>query len=366
MARTKKNPQRTDSSPITRGVPSLPSSRRNAPIKKLNARSAPGAERTLNRKNALRTSNLLNMTLDDLEPSTTSTKPPAPKSASNRIRKAELEKFRNLFTKVDAIRRSRCNGLFKPLLRRVTNSAGKKKTCLFQELIDHECDFRTFVNALQNQSQWLPSFVTDNVLMKIESAALLVGWSVVLESDELVLVKQNYASMNCGAAQSLKSFPMKKLTGALAPFNAWRFHITSSQTGRGCVFLMLQRCGGLLLSNFKALTERDDYARPYDELGPDKLVQLTGYKPSFFENVGKASIGLTLFEDKSMKKLIDELPEGKFGNKQQRALKANAVDLLVDKLALFKKSKIYPIISKHLFPSIMKVIEENHSTKFDI
>ena len=126
------------------------------------------------------------------------------------------------------------------------------------------------------------------------------------------------------------------------------------------ILAFLKRTAGLLLSNFKAITASSDYSDPYDEIGAQTLVEVTGYKPAFFRNIGKVCIALTILDLKKMAALIDELSKnGKFDNKKQRALKANAFDVLVNDFEEFKKKKnyVFQILSCYIFPSIFKDVE---------
>ena len=131
------------------------------------------------------------------------------------------------------------------------------------------------------------------------------------------------------------------------------------------VLAFLKRTAGLLLSNFKAITGTD----VYDEIGFHTLVKVTGYKDAFFRNIGKACIALTILDVKKMKALIDELPKnGKFDNKKQRALKANAFDVLVNNFEEFKKKKkyVFQILSCYILPSIFKDLEAKSQNDFAI
>ena len=58
---------------------------------------------------------------------------------------------------------------------------------------------------------------------------------------------------------------------------------------------MLQRAGARAYSNFKAVTRNGD--SPYEERSSSELADMTGYKKSFFIEVGRSSIALALFDD---------------------------------------------------------------------
>ena len=84
---------------------------------------------------------------------------------------------------------------------------------------------------------------------------------------------------------------------------------------------MLQRAGARAYSNFKAVALNGD--SPYEELSSAELAEMTGYKKFLFEEVGRTSIALALFDGwfgtNYISDLIKELPVGKFTLKLQRA-----------------------------------------------
>ena len=57
---------------------------------------------------------------------------------------------------------------------------------------------------------------------------------------------------------------------------------------------MLQRARACAYSNFKAVTRNGD--SPYQEHSSSELADMTGYKKSFFIEVGRSSIALALFD----------------------------------------------------------------------
>ena len=85
----------------------------------------------------------------------------------------------------------------------------------------------------------------------------------------------------------------------------------------------------------------DDLSNTYDPPTQDKLCQLTGYKPSFFQTFPKA---------------------GKFMYKQQRAFKQKLVSLctsnkqLLSKLATILWLKIFKLIRSKGFLQLLKLI----------
>ena len=116
---------------------------------------------------------------------------------------------------------------------------------------------------------------------------------------------------------------------------------------------MLQRAGARAYSNFKAVTRNGD--SPYEERSSNELADMTGYKKSFFIEVGRSSIALALFDgwfdtDYSSN-LLNELPAGKFTLQSQRALSKASRDCLKEHVENFKKAPFYQDLSKWVFPS---------------
>ena len=116
---------------------------------------------------------------------------------------------------------------------------------------------------------------------------------------------------------------------------------------------MLQRAGARAYSNFTAVTLNGD--SPYEELSSAELAEMTGYKKSFFEEVGRTSIALSLFDGwfgtNYISDLLKELPAGKFTLKSQRAFSKSARDCLEENAEIFKKAPFYEKVSQWIFPS---------------
>ena len=113
-----------------------------------------------------------------------------------------------------------------------------------------------------------------------------------------------------------------------------------------------------MLSNFRAETMNGEGT--YDELGTPDLVAMTGYKPAFFDNVGKCSVALALLNGPRMKRMIDDLPSGKFGLKEQRALRKSARQSLSDNHDTYKKLPIFSILNDHIFRGSFSEIRRLH------
>ena len=107
------------------------------------------------------------------------------------------------------------------------------------------------------------------------------------------------------------------------------------------------------MGNFFAVTSNGE--NPYDELGPEDLSELTGYRLSLFNEVGKPCIALTLLDEPKMKEFIGNVP-GKLKNKEQRALRKNALDLLLENWDDYSKQPVFPILRKYIFPSVFKSV----------
>ena len=94
---------------------------------------------------------------------------------------------------------------------------------------------------------------------------------------------------------------------------------------------------------------------PYEELSSAELAEMTGYKKSLFEEVGRTSIALALFDGwfgtNYISDLIKELPAGKFTLKSQRAFSKSARDCLKENVETFKKAPFYEDLSQWVFPS---------------
>ena len=77
----------------------------------------------------------------------------------------------------------------------------------------------------------------------------------------------------------------------------------------------------------------DDLSNTYDPPTQDKLCQLTGYKPSFFQTFPKA---------------------GKFMYKQQAAFKQTCYDTLIENIQAYKKQRIFTTLKTNICPNVFK------------
>ena len=124
------------------------------------------------------------------------------------------------------------------------------------------------------------------------------------------------------------------------------------------VLRQLQRSGSRILSNFHATTK--DGEAPYDELGPADLARMTLHTPSFYENLGKASLALSMLDSPKMESLIRNLPEGVLTQARQRALRKSAVQVIADKYETYKKNSIFRVLHKQMFPGLFQEIRRVH------
>ena len=117
---------------------------------------------------------------------------------------------------------------------------------------------------------------------------------------------------------------------------------------------MLQRAEARAYINFRVVTRNGD--SPHEERSSSELAYMTGYKKSFFIEVGRFSIALALFDgwfdaDYSSN-LLNELPVGRFTLQSQCALSKASRDCLKEHVEIFKKASFYQDLSKCVFPSV--------------
>merc|ERR1711881_638736 len=95
--------------------------------------------------------------------------------------------------------------------------------------------------------------------------------------------------------------PLITFKGNLARLNDGLLIITSSAFSRENGMDIITRAATLIYSNFKAVSAK----MPYDELRPKGLVELTGYKQGFFDNVGRGPLVIVLVRKKKMQSIFD-------------------------------------------------------------
>lgn len=265
----------------------------------------------------------------------------------------EVNKFEKLWNKTDRILRSRSISKYNSMPQ-VCIREGKKISIFIVLLREHNCDFSNFVKSVQVQSPWIPGVILDTMCHSIQKAAFEIGWCDLLGDPSLVI--ENRTQLQNGSGVVEKTWKQTPFRGALQKLEKFRTSLTKRNASRESNILlpMLQRAATRVYSNFKATTANG--AAPYEELSAAQLSDLTGYKKSFFVEIGRPCLALTLFDlwfgSKCMLKLIDEIPKGvKFQNTQQRALKTSASTALKNNDTKFRTSPIYKDISEWVFPS---------------
>ena len=86
---------------------------------------------------------------------------------------------------------------------------------------------------------------------------------------------------------------------------------------------------------------------PNDELGSDLLACLTGFNKSFFDNLGKACIVLTLVDDAKIGEIIDDMT-GKITQQFQRAICKSSFQALKDEFESYSKHYVFTLCEKHI------------------
>ena len=86
---------------------------------------------------------------------------------------------------------------------------------------------------------------------------------------------------------------------------------------------------------------------PNDELGSELLACLTVFNKSFFDNLGKACIVLTLVDDAKIGEIIDDMT-GKITQEVQRAICKSSVQGLKDECESYSKHYIFTLCERHI------------------
>lgn len=304
-----------------------------------------GKNRQVNRDKLGSFKNLLSLGSDLQDVVSPPPSKPAKKSAKVG---AEIQKMKKLFNKADRVLRSRTAAKYKPMVR----VYGESKKCIFQSLVeDYNCDYADLVKSLQTGSQWIPSIVTDQHCHTFEKAAFHIGWEQLIGAPHLLVGQVSHAQN----VVSRREWKMRPFTGSLKKLEKFRTQLTKRRASldKKILIPMLQRAGTRAYSNFKAVTRNGD--SPYEELTSAELADMTGYKKSFFMEVGRTSIALALFDGwfdtDYISNLLEELPAGKFTLKSQRAFSKAARDCLKRHAEHFKKAPFYEELSEWVFPS---------------
>lgn len=270
-------------------------------------------------------------------------------SKLNQKESVEIQKMKKLWNKVDRILRSRSASTYSPMPR----VFGASKKCVFLSLLrDHNCNYVELVKSIQLQSPWIPECVLDSSCHSIQKAALAIGWADLLGDENLLIQKAAHAH----GKSVPKVWKMMKFNGAMKKLEPFRTHLTKRlpSSDKKILLPMLQRAATRTYSNFLFVTA--DGGSPYEELTADELNSMNGYSKSFFKEIGKPCLALTLFDiwfgSKHMSDLIDEVPQGgKFPLSAQRSLKKAAGDRLQIEKEKFQKCPFYNHLANWVFPS---------------
>ena len=103
-----------------------------------------------------------------------------------------------------------------------------------------------------------------------------------------------------------------------------------------------------ILSNFACVTQK--LKMPYDELGVDDLAILTGFKKSFFTEIGKATISLILLNEAKVVAIVDM--QSQCTLKAQRAIRKTCYQDLKDNFETYSKKHVFTLLDKHICASL--------------